>query len=78
MDPEIIKKAAPYLKHSPEKYEALVPQQSPAPLTTEASSFGSSYNSAICPFCGKTGNWFIYDFIKDPDTLYCATTKSIF
>ena len=75
MDPGIIKKAAPYLKHSPEKYEALVPQQSPAPLTTEASNFGSSYNSAICPFCGKTGNWFIYDFINDPDTLYCATTK---
>ncbi|MBE6405666.1 MAG: hypothetical protein E7040_06565 [Lentisphaerae bacterium] len=75
MDPDVIAKAAPYLKHSPEKYESLVPQESPAPLTTEASNFGSSYNSAICPFCGKTGNWFIYDFIKDPDTLYCATTK---
>ena len=74
MDPDVIAKAAPYLKHSPEKYESLVPQESPAPVLTEATSFGSSYNSTICPFCGKTGAWFKYDIINDPDRLYCAFT----
>lgn len=74
MDQKLIDNAAPYLKLSPEKYESLVPQQSPAPVLTEATNFGSAYNSTICPFCGKTGTWFKYDIINDPDHLYCANT----
>ncbi|MBQ7403292.1 MAG: hypothetical protein IJW05_07630 [Lentisphaeria bacterium] len=74
MDPAVIEKAAPYLKLSPEKYESLVPQESPAPVLTENDSFNSGYNSTICPFCGKTGTWFKYDLVNDPDHLYCANT----
>ena len=74
MDQSLIDKAAPYLKLSPEKYESLVPQESPAPVLTENQSFNSGYNSTICPFCGKTGTWFKYDIINDPDHLYCANT----
>ena len=78
MDQAVIDRAKPYLKLSPEKYESLVPQESPAPVLTEASSFGSSYNSSICPFCGKTGQWFKYDIINDPDRIYCAYTGKEF
>ena len=74
MDPSVIEKAEPYLKLSPEKYESLVPRESPAPVLTENDSFHSGYNSTICPFCGKTGTWFKYDLINDPDHLYCANT----
>ena len=74
MDPVLIKMAAPYLKLSPEKYEALVPQESPAPVLTETNAFDSSHNTSTCPFCGKTGNWFKYDLIDDPDHLYCRVT----
>lgn len=73
-DPEIIKKAEPYLKRTPEQLAALVPQESPGPVLVETKIYMGSGLTGRCPFCGSPGQWFKYDPINDPDRIYCAKT----
>ena len=73
-DPEVIAKAQPYLKRTPEQLAALVPQESPGPVLTEVNAYIGSGLTGRCPFCGSPGKWFKYDPINDPDRIYCART----
>ena len=64
-----------YLRYTPEQYRAMVPRHSTSPVTTESSPFATSGNNdSTCPFCGKTGKRFNYDFLSDPERMTCTTT----
>jgi hypothetical protein len=66
---------ARYLRYTPEQYRAMVPRHSTAPVTTESRPFATSGNNdSTCPFCGKTGKRFNYDFLADPEKMTCSTT----
>lgn len=64
-----------YLKYSPERYREMVPRHVAAPVALEAAPFATSGNNdRTCPFCGKNGNRFAYDFLANPDGMSCAVT----
>jgi hypothetical protein len=64
-----------YLRYTPEQYRAMVPRHSTAPVSTESGPFATSgNNNSTCPFCGKTGKRFNYDFLSDPERMTCTTT----
>lgn len=64
-----------YLKYAPDTYRTMVPRHVPAPVTVECAPFATGgFNADACPFCGKKGSGFKYDFLSDPEKVVCATS----
>lgn len=64
-----------YLRYSPDAYRAMVPRHVPAPVTVECAPFSTSgFEASVCPFCGKKGSGFRYDFLADPEKVVCVTS----